>query len=72
MNKNVIPFLAVIVAYVLLSASRLSLFVNPSSDSEAPFCLNTLKTTIVLLLVGFGAYYLVAGNYFGAQMCGMH
>ncbi len=75
MNKNVIPFLAVILVYILLSTTRLSLFVNPSSDFEAPFCLNTFKTTLVLLLVGFGSYYLVNSgvvSYFKGNMCGAY
>ena len=71
LNKNILPFVAVIITYVILAVTRWSIFVNPSTDPVSPFCLNTFKTTILLALVGFGVYYLM-GHRFSAQMCGMY
>lgn len=69
-GKHSWAFLAVVLTYVVLSVVRPSILVNSSNDQDAPYCLNTLKTTVVLLIVGFAVICFCSMYGQRAHMCG--
>lgn len=52
-DKETIPFLAVILAVLILMLVRPSLIVNSSRHPTAPYCLNPWLTVLILLIVGY-------------------
>lgn len=62
LDKSTLPFLAVILAALVLMLTRPSLVVNSAKDEKAPYCLNPWITTIILLVVGYLVHVFVLGD----------